>query len=285
MSGRSTDALVEPAILVWARASAGLSVDEAARSLQVKPEKVVAWERGTANPSMSQLRKMATTYKRLLSDFYLPEAPLEDPLPHDFQRLPGEVALQYSKALRYQLRQARQRRRLALDLVDELELTLPSISRYVSLTEDPEEVGAEVRALLGISLDTQRSWRDARKSYNAWRASIEVAGVLVFQAAGIPPAEMLGFALSEKPLPVIGINRKLTPNDRTFTLLHEFVHLLLQQSSICDIDDNVSRPAREQQTEIFCNAVAAAALVPIDALRLEAIVAAVSEPRVWTMMN
>ena len=105
---RSTEAIVEPSILTWARATAGLSIEEAANSLQTKPEKVQAWEEGEESPSMAQLRKMATAYKRILSDFYLPAAPREEPLPHDFRRLPGEVALHYSRALRYQLRLARQ---------------------------------------------------------------------------------------------------------------------------------------------------------------------------------
>src|ERR1700722_2151491 len=97
---RSTEALVEPDILRWARVTAGLSVDEAARSLHTRPENVQAWEEGEERPSMAQLRRMATSYRRLLSDFYLPKAPDEDPLPHDFRRMPGEVAFRYSKALR-----------------------------------------------------------------------------------------------------------------------------------------------------------------------------------------
>jgi hypothetical protein len=39
MPGRSTQAEVEPAILTWARSSAGLSIEEAAHSLQTNPEK------------------------------------------------------------------------------------------------------------------------------------------------------------------------------------------------------------------------------------------------------
>src|SRR5207245_4748090 len=56
-----------------------------------------AWEEGEAHPSMAQLRRMAAAYRRLLSDFYLPRPPEDDPLPHDFRRLPGEVAFRYSK--------------------------------------------------------------------------------------------------------------------------------------------------------------------------------------------
>jgi hypothetical protein len=91
-----------------------------AHRLKTNPVKVLAWEDGEAHPNISQLRKMAAAYRRLLSDFYLPRPPEEDPLPHDFRRLPGQVAFRYSKALRYQLRLARQRRALALNFAAEL---------------------------------------------------------------------------------------------------------------------------------------------------------------------
>jgi Zn-dependent peptidase ImmA (M78 family)/DNA-binding XRE family transcriptional regulator len=279
---RSTQALVEPAILNWARSSAGLSIEEAAHSLQTKPEKVVAWEGGEASPSMSQLRKMAAAYRRLLSDFYLPAPPAEEPLPHDFRRLPGDGTFHYSRALRYHLRQAVQRRLLALDLAAELEVELPDLSLRVSKGGDPEQIGDQVRTLLGVSLALQRTWREPRKSYNAWRAAIEGTGVLVFQLTGVSPKEILGFSVPERPCPLIAINRKLAPNGRTFTLLHEFVHVLLNQGSICDIEEDVLRPPEEQGTEVFCNAVAAAALVPRDALVAENLVAAYpASPREW----
>jgi Zn-dependent peptidase ImmA (M78 family) len=283
MPPRSMEALVEPDILRWARATAGLSVDEAAHSLQTRPEKVQAWEEGEEHPSMAQLRRMATTYRRLLSDFYLPRPPEDDPLPHDFRRLPGEVAFRYSKALRYQLRLARQRRALALDFAAELDTDIPVLSGRLQLNDDTEATGAALRQLLGVTLAAQRTWRDARTSYNAWRATIERAGMLVFQASGIAPGEMLGFSLPDRPLPVIGVNRKLHPNGRTFTLLHESVHVFLGQSSICDIEEGQLRPPEEQRTEVFCNAVAAAALVPREALLSEGLVSAhPARPRDWS---
>jgi Zn-dependent peptidase ImmA (M78 family) len=283
MARSSTEAEVEPAILAWARSNAGLSIEEAAHSLQTKPERVLAWEEGERHPSMAQLRKMAATYKRLLSDFFLPAPPQDDPIPHDFRRLPGEVAHHYSRALRYQLRLARQRREIALDLAAELEADLPMLPPVrLELGADPERAGAELRALLRVTLQTQRTWRNPRASYNAWRAALESAGTLVFQVTGVRPAEMLGFSLSDRPLPVIGVNRKLHLNSRTFTLLHEFTHILLERSGICDIDDSVQRPPEEQRPEIFCNAVAAAALVPRDALLAHPLVSPFPRARDWS---
>ncbi|MDQ0473440.1 XRE family transcriptional regulator [Labrys wisconsinensis] len=280
---RSIAAIVEPKILTWARATAGLSIDDAARSIQTKPEKVEAWERGEESPSMAQLRKMAAAYKRVLSDFYLPAVPREGAIPHDFRRLPGEVALHYSRALRYQLRIAAERRELALDLADELDSEVPTVDGHLRLDADAEQSGAELRRQLRTTIDKQRIWRDPRAGYNGWRAAIERAGILVFQAVGIPTTEMLGFSLSERPLPVIGVNRKLRPNGRTFTLLHECVHVYLGESSICDIEDGVLRPPEEERVEIFCNAVAAAALVPLDNLLAEPLVRAQpARPRDWS---
>jgi Zn-dependent peptidase ImmA (M78 family)/DNA-binding XRE family transcriptional regulator len=276
-----TEALVEPDILRWARETAGLSPEEAAHSLQISDKKIHAWESGDKRPSMPQLRKMAMVYKRLLSDFYLPAPPPENPLPHDFRRLPSEGVFRYSRALRYQLRQAQQRRDLALDLATELEIEFSNLPLF-KIGKDAEQLGGAVREFLRVPLAEQRTWRDPRNSYNGWRLRVEEAGVLVFQVTGVAPAEMLGFSLTEQPWPVVGVNRKLKPNGRTFTLLHEFVHILLRQSSLCDIEEDFVRPPQEQRTEIFCNAVAAAALVPCDALLAEPLVTPHSEPREWS---
>lgn len=269
---RSSPTVVDPAILVWARSTAGLSIEEAAARIHTKVERVQDWEQGDDAPSMAQLRRMAGIYKRMLSDFFLAAVPQEEPLPHDFRRLPGEVAGRYSRALRIQLRLASERRQLALDLSSDLDTDLPKLTGRLSMDADPETAGGELRRLLGITTTAQRGWRDARVSYNSWRTAAERAGILVFQAAGIAPAEMLGFTLPSRPLPVIGVNRKLRPNGRTFTLLHECVHVLLDQSSICDIDEGLLRPAAEQRIEVFCNAVAGAALVPFDELLAESLV-------------
>lgn len=280
---RSVEAVVDGAILEWARSSAGLSVEDAAKSLQTKPEKLEGWENGSSAPSMAQLRKMAAAYKRPLSDFYLPIPPENDPLPHDFRRLPGEVALRYSRALRYQLRAAQQRRVLALDFTDELEEPPPPLTEKLIERRNTEKAGAELRRYLDVPLVMQRTWRDPRNSYNGWRAAVERKGILVFQAAGIPTTEMLGFSLGERPLPVIGVNRKLLPNGRTFTLLHECVHVFLAESSICDIEEGASRPPEEQRIEVFCNAVAGVALVPMDALLAEPLVKAQAGRRDWSI--
>ncbi|MEE8173275.1 MAG: XRE family transcriptional regulator [Alphaproteobacteria bacterium] len=264
---------IKPQLLVWARESAGFSIDEVADKLKKDPPIIRSWERGADQPFMGQLRRLADIYKRSLSDFYLPEPPQERAIPHDFRRSPGEVALVYSPALRRQLRVARERRDLAMALYEEVGQAVPGVGVRITETADPEAIGGQVRQLLDIDFQEQRRWGDGRPAYNAWRRRIEALGILVFQFENVGPEEAWGFSIVEGDLPVIGINRKLAPNGRTFTLLHELKHVLLREGSICDIDDLTPRGAQELRTEIFCNRVAAAALMPGPLFRAHDVIA------------
>ena len=119
-----------------------------------------------------------------------------------------------------------------------------------------------MREMVRVEIDHQKKWGDPRTAYRGWRRMIESLGVLVFQVISVDLKQMLGFSLAHTELPVIAINRKLAPNGRTFTMLHEFTHLLLGASGVCDIDESLPRSPQEQRTEVFCNHVAGAALVP-----------------------
>ena len=268
MGARGPKAVVEPPVLKWLRTSSGLTIEETARKLNTSSDNLAAWETGEAQPSMPQLRKLANAFKRPISDFYLPQ-PMEEPsVPHDFRRLPDAEDRRYSSALLHEIRMANRRRTFALDLASDLGSPLASFDSHgtVSLEEDPEVVAQRLRELVRVETDRQKKWRDPRTAYGGWRRKIENLGVLVFQVIGVDLDQMLGFSLAHTELPVIGINRKLAPNGRSFTMLHEFTHLLLGFGGVCDIDEDLPRSPRDQRTEIFCNRVAGAALVPRNAL-------------------
>ena len=112
------EAIVKPELLSWARRSAGLDVDQAAKKIPVKPERLASWERGESRPTVKQLRKLGRVYRRPLAIFYLPEPPLDFHPMHDFRRLPGEVAGVQSPELCYEIRRALNRREIALELYE-----------------------------------------------------------------------------------------------------------------------------------------------------------------------
>lgn len=257
-----TKAFVEPSVLEWLRRSAGYSVDDIAAHLKKGPDEIVAVEEGEAHFTIGQVRKLAERYKRSLSDFFLPAPPKEPPMPHDFRRLPGEIAGSYSPLLIRELRKAQERRDVILELLSDLDDEHSKFTATARMNDGAEAVGAQIRDILNVKSSEQRKWGDGSPAYKAWRARISAAGVLIFQFDTVPQDEVLGFSLTDRPLPVIGVSNKQTENRRTFTILHELVHILIGKSAVCDIDDIQPRDPREMEVEVFCNAAAAAALMP-----------------------
>jgi Zn-dependent peptidase ImmA (M78 family)/transcriptional regulator with XRE-family HTH domain len=269
-----TKAKVTPALLTWAREDAGFTVDSAAKKLKVSAERLLSWENNTDQPSMSQARKLAELYRRPLALFYLEEPPKSFQAMHDYRRLPGQVAGVMSPAMKLELRRAQERRQAAVDLAQEIEEPLTQFLPRCRETDNPEDVGLKLREVLGITMGEQAQWRSPDVAWRQLRQHAEEAGVLVFLTTSYPVSEARGFSIAADILPVVGVNRKDSGAARCFTLVHEMTHLLLREGGICDLDETSARPAVEDQIEVFCNAVAAAALVPRDDLVRNAIVVA-----------
>lgn len=263
---KSVKALVKKELLVWARTTAGYrSVDEAAVAGRLTAEKLSAWEAGEDRPSVPQLRKLADLYKRPLAVFYLAEVPDGFMVLRDLRRLPGMEMRRMSPNLLLEIRRASQRRALALELMEEVGSTPPRFGLKAQLNEDPDLVGARIRSAFEVTVTVQKSWRDTRQSWNAWRSRVESLGVMVFQATRIATDEASGLAIADDVLPVVVVNRADPVTRRTFSLIHEFAHLMARISSVSDISDghlDDPRPPEDQKVEVFCNAVAAATLMP-----------------------
>ncbi len=268
------EAIVNPELLVWARRSAGLEVDQAAKKIQVKPERLASWERDESRPTVKQLRRLGKVYRRPLAIFYLPEPPLDFHPMHDFRRLPGEVAGVQSPELRYEIRRALNRREIALELYEAALGPITEFTLRAQLSEDPDRVAARVRSALGVTPELQASWKHGYETLNRWRSVLEDAGVLVLQMTGVQISETRGFSSSETPLPTLVVNIKDSPAGRCFTMFHELAHIMLREGGLCDLDDHTARAPEELQAEIFCNMVAGATLMPREAVLAESAVRA-----------
>jgi len=234
---------------------------------------MAAWEasEGDAFPSIPQLRKIAALFKRPLAVFFMAEPPKTFEVMRDLRRLPGTGMRHFSPTLQIEIRLANERRQLALELASDIGEDHPDFNLTAAITDNPEQVGKKIRDALGVTPQLQLSWKDAdgRASFNAWRSRIEIAGALVFQTTSFPSEEASGFAIWAKTFPVIAVNRKDAITRRTFSLVHEFAHLMLRVSGVSDLETDESRPPEDQRIEIFCNSVAAAALIPQESLLSE----------------
>jgi len=265
---KSVPALINPAMLVWARESTRLTVEDAARKIGIAADRLAACEANTGQLTFNQLMKAASVYKRPVSLFYLKTPPSGWTPIQDFRRL-ADAEMGFSPSLTYAIRQARERRELALELRAELNEPVQPFTLTAAAGQDVEALGQEIRAYLGVTDAEQQQWK--RRAFDAWRLAMEARDVLVFMVPRLKLAEMRGTAIAERELPVILVNGQDRTGGRTFTLLHEFCHLALRQSGVSGAggdQDDAPNPAIER----FCNAVAAAALMPKDWLLGEPLV-------------
>ncbi len=264
----STPALVNPSLLVWAREQSGYELESVAKRLSVKVERVLAWEHGDRKPTVRQVEALAGFYHRPFGLFFLPQPPELPPLSAEYRRLRGVKPGIESPELRLALRTMSFRREAANELAEELGALLPSFQLKAHPGEDPNVVGARIRAALGVSVEEQLDWRDEWQAWARWRDAAESAGALVFQFPKVPLAEVRGVSLFVFPTPAIGVNSKESaPGARIYTLAHELVHLALAAASEERPALHETRKAADwAQIERFAEEVASAVIIPREAL-------------------
>lgn len=261
---RSVTANCNPMMVEWARTDSGHTLETAAAKTNYSVGRLLSWERGEQKPTIAQLRTLARAYRRPLAVFFLPAAPPGFEPIRDFRRIPDAEQQRWSPALRSLIRRARGQQRVYAHLLADIGEEALELPRPPE-TDDPEAVGGFARGALGVGIDEQQQWRDEGTALRGWTRAVEAHGILLLYTSTarghtVPPAEMLGFS-DPDPVPIIVLNGSDQVRRRTFTLLHEFAHLLLRDTGVCDLHDRYTTPNFDA-TEVFCNAVAAATLMP-----------------------
>lgn len=265
MPPKSVRVPVEPKVLAWARDSLGLSVEEVVDRLNLDRETLISWETGQDIPTAVQLEKLADIYKRPLAALFLPEPPIELPLPKDFRTLPEDRETPLASDTRLAVRRARRLQSLAKNLSASLgRKPAPRLAK-LTLSDDPEHTSLKIRSEFGIDKEIQFAWRNQTQALKSWKKAVESQGVLVFE---IPIQEGIrAFSLTDDVFPIIALNVRDTLTAKVFSLFHEYAHLLLNDGGICDWRDVHLGERGIASTERFCNHFAGAVLVPEVVLR------------------
>lgn len=255
------EAFVKPALLVWARESFGLTVDQAAKRAKLSDAKLKLWEAGEARPTIAQLKKLAAIYKRPLGVFFLAAPPRGFTTMRDFRRLPTEIVRAFSPALVLEMRRAQFRQNIASELAESSGAERVSI--HAAAKEGAEVVAERLRDALNISVAIQWAWKDELDALNHWKRAVERLGVLVFQFGKVDVVEARGFSSFDERAPLVAINSKDAVRGRIFSLFHELAHIALRTGGVCDwLGANGDTGA----IETLCNRIAASLLIPRTAL-------------------
>lgn len=259
----SQAAYVNPSLLTWSRERAGLSTEQVAKKLPVKPDRVQEWEAGEAKPTFLQAQKWASVAHIPFGFLFLQQPPVEQlPLP-DLRTVGGIAPQRPSLELLDTVRDAIRKQDWYLEYLQHQERQpLTFVGRFSSRSQ-VREVVDDIRRVLGVNPDMARL--DYDKYSRALIDAAESAGILVMRSGialgnthrKLEVSEFRGFAISNAYAPVVFINSSDAPTARLFTLLHELAHIWIGSSGVSD-----GNTADGRDEERFCNAVAGEFLAP-----------------------
>ncbi len=261
---------VQPELLRWARQRAGLGLD----ALAGRFAKLPAWERGEIRPTLKQLERFAKATFTPVGYFFLREAPVERvPIP-DFRTVADARLVHPSANLLDTIYLCQQRQDWYREFMRSTGGEPVDFVGTARPEDDISEVAARMRRFLRFDVAERRripTWTDALRQFirqaDQLGVLVMVSGVVGGNSRrSLDPQEFRGFALADPIAPLIFINGKDTKAAQMFTLAHELAHLWSGSSGLSDAE---ALEISGQESERWCNRVAAEMLVPIHLLQAE----------------
>lgn len=127
----------------------------------------------------------------------------------------------------------------------------------ITLETHDDRAAQEIRSFLNVSIGAQLEAKDDYAALRLWVGSLHQRGVYVLQRK-LGDETVRAFSRAEENQAVVVVDTADTPYARIYSAIHEYCHVILRSTGICDLDDHHS-------VERYCNEVAAAVLLP-DAL-------------------
>lgn len=265
----SDKAYITPKVLQWARKSARMSLETAAAKVSIAPEKLSEWEDedGTGQPTIKQAEILAKAYKRPFAIFFLPEVPRDFTPLQDFRK---KTAKPLGTASVFIIREIQQKQAWIRDVFENNnESFLPFVGRF-SIQDDPVKVANDILDTLQINKNNYL----LDGPISEWIDKAESRGIFISKTSFIhtrlklDSEEMQGFAIADSYAPFIFINSEDWNTSQFFTLVHELAHIWIAESGISnEIEPELKHKGNLHPIELFCNEVAANALMPIEEIK------------------
>lgn len=270
---------INPSLLKWAREKAFLSIEDVVQLLKIKPqkatkkkpqiapeEKLELWESGLLSPSLSALKDLARLYQRPLMTFFLPKPPRAVDVLVDFRTV-GSTVHQHDTPTFSKLKRRLINLQIGLsNIVQSSEKRTLDLIGCATINDDISFLIDKIRQKINLSFLDQCKAKNEDDLFKIIREKIQQKGIFVILEGDlgsyhtrIEPEEFRGMTITDKYAPLIIINSKDTKTAKLFSLLHEFAHILLGESSISNVSINDNSITPE---ETFCNKFAAEFLLP-----------------------
>jgi len=255
---------ITPKVFKWARESARMTEEIAAAKISVSSDRLIDWEGGNSKPTIRQAQTLAKAYRRPFALFFLPD------IPQDFQPLQDyrkKGSKELGTASIFIIREIQQKQAWISEVNEQNEEEkIPFVGRF-SLQDNPVTVSKDILSTLDIN-PLQYEYENPIKE---WIDKAESNGIFISRTSFIHSRlkldsnEIQGFAISDLYAPFVFINSSDWNAPQLFTLVHELAHIWIAETGISNqIQPIVRSQEKYHPIEIFCNEVAANALIPID---------------------
>jgi len=261
---------VNPGIIRWARETAGLTLEEAARKLELREargvsptDRLAALESGDREPTRSLLTRMAKHYRRPLLTFYMTAPPRKGDRGQDFRTLPDDYSDTDEALLDALIRNVKARQGIVRAMLEDEEDTepLPFVGS-MRRTQGVPAIVSSIQETISVGREEFYAKASASEAFSFLRDRVEAAGVFVLLIGNlgsyhttIDVKTFRGLALADDIAPFVIVNDQDARSAWSFTLLHELVHIWLGQTGISGWRAEIS-------IERFCNDVASEFLLP-----------------------
>lgn len=255
-------AYITAKVFKWARESAKMTKEIAASKIAVSAEKLNEWETGEGFPTIRQAQNLAKAYKRPFALFFLPD------IPNDFQPLqdfrnPDSKELSTSSI--FIIREIQQKQAWISDMNKENnENTVPFVGRF-SIKNRAIQVAQNILGTLNINPLNYKT----NNPILEWIDKAESNGIFISRTSFIhsrlklDSKEIQGFAIADNFAPFVFINSDDWNAPQLFTLVHKLAHIWIAETGISnDLEPSINKGANYNPIELFCNEVAANALMP-----------------------
>lgn len=248
--------------LKFIREKKAVSFDYITKITKYPKEKISLWEDESVEklPTINQAKSIAKCYRIPFAGLYMNSTDINVkhlPTMRNLRTLPD--ANVDNSALNLAIADVLNARELLIETKKELKEQIPSFSFSNQNSDNASVMAQTIRNAIGLTSDIQYKCASSRKLYLFIRNSVENCGIFVHCFTGVEVDNARGFAIYDDILPIIGLNNDDRYPAKTFSIIHELVHLLRRSSAICN---EIIGSFSSQSEEVFCNAVAGETLVP-----------------------
>lgn len=255
-------AYITPKVLKWARESARMLEETAAAKVSVSVNRLKEWEAGTSQPTIRQAQTLAKAYKRPFALFFLPDVPRDFQPLQDFRKS-GSKALTTSSI--FIIREIQQKQAWISDVYSEnQEDKLAFVGRF-SIKDNPQTVAKDILRTLKINPALYKTDNPIKE----WIDASESNGIFVSRTSFVnsrlklDSQEIQGFAIADQYAPFVFVNSDDWNAPQLFTLVHELAHIWIAETGISnEVEPDLKGKDKLHPVELFCNEVAANALMP-----------------------